>query len=58
MQYSGVLSDRAGKELRSSFIWYEQQQKGLGIKFIEDVDIRIAKIVQNPELYSIKQKSY
>ena len=56
--YATSLSTRAQKELRTSFIWYEQQQMGLGVRFVEDIELRFRKIEQNPELFSIKHKSY
>lgn len=56
--YSSILSIRAEADLKTSFNWYEEQQKGLGSRFIEETLSRIHKIEQNPELFSIKFKSY
>jgi len=56
--YSTILSGRAEKEILASFDWYEEQQKGLGGRFAEKVLQRIHNIEMNPELFSIKYKSY
>jgi len=44
--------------LVDSFGWYEQQQKGLGIRFIKSVKQKIDKIEESPELFAVKHKSY
>ncbi len=41
-----------------SYDWYEDQLVGLGSRFIEDVKFWIHKIEQQPDLFSIKYKSY
>ena len=56
--YTTILSIRAEKEIIASFDWYEDQQKGLGNRFVEKVLQRIANIEQGPVLFSFKYKSY
>ena len=56
--YSAILSIRAEKELITSFDWYENQQTGLGDRFIATVLLRIGIITQTPETFSPKFKSY
>ena len=58
LNYSLLFSSRAEKDLKDSFIWYEDQQKGLGSRFIEEAWKCIHKIELNPELYSFKNKSF
>ena len=58
ISYPVFLSVRAEKELVSSFTWYEDQQKNLGSRFIDEVFIQIHKIEHNPELYAQKYKLY
>lgn len=58
LSYSTFLSHRAEKELINSFNWYEDEQKDLGTRLIDEVFIQIRKIEQNPELYAQKFKSY
>jgi len=57
-RFASVYTARAEKDLVDSFTWYEQQQKGLGDRFIDAVKSKINKIEQNPELFAIKYKSY
>ena len=57
-KYSISLSVRAKRELETSFTWYEDQQKGLGSRFIQEVLLKILTIAQSPELFSIKGRSY
>ncbi len=56
--YSAIISSRAQKEMIRSFDWYEEQQNGLGDRFIKGVLKRISAIEQNPELYSNTFRSY
>jgi plasmid stabilization system protein ParE len=58
LKYPIVYTARAEKDLVDSFTWYEQQQKGLGARFIDAVKYRIHAIEENPELFAIKFKSY
>jgi len=56
--YSSILSVRAEKEMSSSWDWYEERQKGLGDRFIEEVIRKISIVEDNPELFPVKYKSY
>ena len=56
--YSIVFSRKTEKELVLSFDWYEKQQMGLGTKFLETVLLWFQKIEKNPELFSLKHKSF
>jgi len=44
-----IFSYIAEKEIRESFQYYEDQAKGLGIKFIEVIDKTIRLILFNPK---------
>lgn len=56
--YSLLLSTRAEKEALTSYDWYEEQQKGLGERFMSTLLITLSQIETNPELFSFKCKSY
>jgi len=58
IKFSILLSKRAERDLNESFRWYEEKQKGLGSRFIDEVLNRIGIIETNPELFAIKCKSY
>jgi mRNA-degrading endonuclease RelE of RelBE toxin-antitoxin system len=53
-----VFSSSAAKELRVSFNWYENCVKGLGVRFINFIDMTIELIVQNPNGFPNKNGSY
>lgn len=36
--------------------WYKTQRKGLEFEFLDCIEVTITKIIQNPELYSVKHK--
>ncbi len=54
MAYQISLSAIAIKELEDSAIWYESQQKGLGLRFMESINNCFAFLSENPDTYSIK----
>jgi plasmid stabilization system protein ParE len=43
-----VLRQAAVADLRETFNWYQHQQLGLGVEFMEAVDQKLAKIESNP----------
>jgi plasmid stabilization system protein ParE len=38
--------------------WYESQRKGLGLEFLECIEVTINRIVENPKLYSVKHRRF
>jgi plasmid stabilization system protein ParE len=44
-----VVRQEAQIDLDEIFIWYEEQQRGLGLKFINAVDRIFSKISLNPD---------
>jgi len=56
--YTGILSSRAQKEITQAWEWYEDRQQTLGDRFVKEVINKIRVIVQNPERYPTRYKSY
>lgn len=56
--YTSALSTKAQKEILVSWNWYEDRLEGLGDRFVNEVKDAILKIVNNPNRYPIKYKSY
>lgn len=50
-----TLHPAAQEEFLTAFEWYENQQKGLGIDFMNCVEKRLNQIIENPTFYSKKQ---
>lgn len=55
MSFTIVVSAEAQNDLDEIFIWYEEQQRGLGVEFIIGVDQILEKILRNPLYASIKE---
>jgi len=56
--FSAIFSVRAQKEITSSWEWYEERQRGLGDRFIEEIGSRIRQIEKNPDRFPTRYKSY
>lgn len=58
-----VLSDliilpEAEQDVAQAYIWYEEQELGLGKEFLRCVDACIQFIRRNPEMYPVVHESY
>jgi plasmid stabilization system protein ParE len=58
MAYSFIINDEAIKELTEAFLWYEEQQSGLGKEFRAEVFIKLGKICNDPFHYKISYKKF
>ncbi len=58
MPYSIKLRDKASQEIIEAFLWYEEQQEGLGEKFKAKIQDKFSKICQNPFHYKNSYKKY
>src|SRR5690349_8893400 len=48
----------ASKEIDEAFEWYESQKVGLGLKFINEAESAIQRILNFPELHPMVIKSH
>lgn len=44
-------TDRVKDDVESDFLWYEKQKKGLGIEFLDSIEMNLDNIVTFPEMY-------
>lgn len=58
MAYSFVLRDIALEEFSEAFIWYEQQQNGLGKIFRRKIFDKLKKVCNNPLHYKKTHKQF
>lgn len=58
MIYKLVLKPRAENDLTESIEWYEKQQKGLGKRFIDQVEVYFDKIQKGPFNFQIKRATF
>ena len=49
---------RARKEILEAWEWYEDRQEGLGGRFINQVNLKIKQVIQAPERYPEKKRSF
>ena len=57
MKYELVLKEEADREIIESYIWYEQQQEGLGESFLTELEKYFSIIMKNPQLYAVRHDS-
>lgn len=48
MEYKIEFREGAQKDLLQAYSWYEKQQKGLGDKFISEVEFGVQYLRKNP----------
>ena len=53
-----VYTDRAWKDLELAFDWYEEQNPGLGLEFLDSVELTISSIEHRPQLFAIFHKQF
>jgi plasmid stabilization system protein ParE len=58
MNYSFELRQEATKEFSDAFVWYEEQQAGLGKLFETKVLDKLNQICNNPFHYKVLYKKY
>ncbi|WP_414752867.1 type II toxin-antitoxin system RelE/ParE family toxin [Anabaena sp. CCY 9910] len=56
MDYVLVFRPEVREELDEAYIWYENQQAGLGDEFLDCVDEILNRICQMPESYAVVYK--
>ncbi len=47
-------TDRSKADMESAFIWYERQQKGLGLEFLNCLEASVQNIINYPEMFQIR----
>ena len=55
MPASLVLTKKAQNDLDVAYQWHENQEPGLGKKFIRSVDVKIAELNRQPLYYQVVQ---
>ncbi len=56
MDYSVVFHADTATDYNEGYKWYEDQQTGLGEKFLSAVNAMVGKILTNPEIFSTKSR--
>ncbi|KGO86438.1 plasmid stabilization system [Flavobacterium rivuli WB 3.3-2 = DSM 21788] len=58
MAFDLEIRDAANLEIINAYLYYEEQQLGLGDRFINILERHFEKISIHPEHYQIKRKPY
>ena len=56
MAYRLTVSDRATREIGEAFQWYQEQRPGLGIEYLDALDVQFQSIIRSPQLYAQTQR--
>ena len=51
-------TDRAKEDIELAFGWYEKQRHGLGLEFLNCIEISIQNILRFPKMYQISHSSF
>ena len=46
-----IVEPEAESDIYEGYLWYEERQRNLGSRFIEEIDATFNRIVDNPKLY-------
>jgi hypothetical protein len=55
--YSIVFKEQARTDISRAVKWYEEQQIGLGDRFLSDLQKLLIRISKNPFLYQVRRKN-
>lgn len=55
MTYELILQEEASLEILEAYIYYENAQKGLGEKFMKNLDKYLRRIQNNPKHFQLKK---
>ena len=47
------FTSRSKKDLDVAISWYERQRRGLGLDFLDCVEVAIVSITENPNMYRL-----
>ena len=53
-----IILPEAEQDVAEAYVWYENQELGLGEEFLRCVDACIQFIRRNPEIYQVVYESY
>ena len=46
-----IVKAGAEVDITDGYVWYQERQSGLGVKFVEELDAAFQRIVDNPASY-------
>jgi len=52
--YKAIVLPLAEEDIRKAALWYNNKQKGLGKRFVQEVRTKVLYIVKNPEAIAVR----
>ena len=51
-------TDSAKEDLDQAVEWYEQKRKGLGLEFLDALQLLLRNILEHPKMYAVRYADY
>lgn len=51
-------TDRAKDDIELALAWYERQQPGLGLQFLDCIEDAIQSIIDHPDAYRVRYQAF
>ncbi|MDR6966687.1 plasmid stabilization system protein ParE [Flavobacterium arsenatis] len=58
MKYELELKEEAVLDIKESYLYYEEQRIGLGLRFLDTLEVYLERVQKYPEHYQIKRVPY
>lgn len=58
MKYELEIKEEAVFDIKEAYLYYEEQRKGLGNRFLDTLDSHMERVQKNPQHYQVKRKPY
>ena len=55
--YKSIILPLAKEDIREASLWYNNQSKGLGKRFLDEVREKVRYIKQNPKAYNVQYEN-
>ena len=56
MTFSLLVKDKAEEDISEIFAWYEKQQKGLGVSFLDELDQVFSQLKRYPKSFAVRYR--
>jgi len=57
MSYTRIIKPEAELDIIKATKWYEEKKKGLGIKFLDEIEEKLDIVTSNPLHYQVRYKN-
>jgi hypothetical protein len=57
MRYRIIIKEEAGQDIHESYHWFDEQQKGLGKRFLDELEIYFDVLSKYPTIYQLQKRN-